>query len=368
MNDLIHIENRKGKVKLNESVYKDSADKLIDDLEKLYGFKAVEMHMKIGEMVCAADDALEAVEVEINSPGGSVFEGMRIYNSLRGISQRGVEVTAIVNGLAASMGSVILMAGDKRYMTKGSRIMIHEASTMAAGDARALKRQADLLESVSSEIAAIYSDRTGGDQKAIRDLMLAETWMDTDKAIAMKFIDGVVDYKKDKKMKNESGGFDIQNEKSEKPTMNILKRLFPDNKEVEAIEAQIQESDSLRAEIEDLQSKLEGFKDSEQVIIENKVKIETLTNELEAKTNEITELNAKLIEAENKAKKAEESASEKAVEMLATIGQTEAIDIENGAGEQKTILEQFEALKGSEATAFYKANSKEIKAQMKQRK
>jgi len=122
-NDMeIHIENRAGKVKLNSGVYKESADKLIDDLDKLYGPAAVVAQMCIGEVVCSADDALESVEVEINSPGGSVFEGQRIFNALRSMSARGVEVTATVNGLAASMGSVILMAGDKRRMTAGSRV------------------------------------------------------------------------------------------------------------------------------------------------------------------------------------------------------------------------------------------------------
>jgi len=366
MNDLLQIENRKGKVKLNESVYKDSADKLIDDLEKLYGFKAVEMHMKIGEMVCAADDALEQLEVEINSPGGSVFEGMRIYNSLRGISQRGVEVTAIVNGLAASMGSVILMAGDKRYMTKGSRIMIHEASTMAAGDARALKRQADLLESVSSEISAIYSERTGGDQKAIRDLMLAETWMDTDKAISMKFIDGVFDYKKDKGAKNESGQFDIQNEKSEKPTMSILSKLFPNNSEVEKLEAHIAENDSIRAElvsaqdrITELEASIESHATVSNELVVANSKIAEIEAIVTAKDEQITELNAKLIEAESKVKDADESASAKAVEMLATIGQEEPLEIQDSAiSEGVKTRAEFNAMKPSARMAFVKAGGK----------
>ena len=141
MKNLTHlkIENRAGKLKLNDGVHKESADKLIQELDQLYGPDAVAAKMVIGEAVCVAEDALETVEIEINSPGGSVLEGTRIYNALRKMSARGVEVTTVVNGLAASMGSVILMAGDKRRMTKGSRIMIHEASMYSWGDARTLR-------------------------------------------------------------------------------------------------------------------------------------------------------------------------------------------------------------------------------------
>ena len=78
---LLQIENRHGKISFNDGVHKDSADKLIQELDQLFGNSAVLAQMSIGDVVCAADDALEGVEVEINSPGGSVFEGHRIYNN-----------------------------------------------------------------------------------------------------------------------------------------------------------------------------------------------------------------------------------------------------------------------------------------------
>jgi ATP-dependent protease ClpP protease subunit len=105
-NNLIEINNRRGKLKLNDGVHKDSADKLIEELDRLYGPAAVAAKMRIGEVVCSADDALESVEVEINSPGGSVFEGQRIYSALREMSGRGVEIVATVNGLAYDSRSV----------------------------------------------------------------------------------------------------------------------------------------------------------------------------------------------------------------------------------------------------------------------
>jgi ATP-dependent protease ClpP protease subunit len=86
--NLIQVENRRGKLKLNDGVHKESADKLIEELGRLYGPDAVAVGMKIGDIVCAADDALESVDIEINSPGGSVFEGQRIYSALRQMSNR----------------------------------------------------------------------------------------------------------------------------------------------------------------------------------------------------------------------------------------------------------------------------------------
>jgi ATP-dependent Clp endopeptidase proteolytic subunit ClpP len=345
------IENKTGKLKLNDSVHKDSADKLIEELGRLYGRKAVDAKMQIGDIVCSADNALELVEVEINSPGGSVMEGTRIYNALREMSARGVTVETTVNGLAASMGSVILMAGDKRKMTKVSQIMIHEASTTAWGDSRAMKRNADLLESISSEIADIYAERTGGDKDAIRNLMYAETWMNADKAIELGFIDEVLDYNK---KEPKAQAFDIKTEKPENNHMKILSKLFPNNDQVAEIEAQIAENDNLRNEVSELQAKIESLKDLDQTIIENKVVIDNLTAERD-------EIKAELDGAKSKIEELENAVPKAVVQELAAIGQPEVIDASEVPA--KSIMDTFNELKGAEATKFYKKHRKELLAE-----
>ena len=110
---LLTIENRVAKVRLNDAVTPWSADDLIADIERSYGQKAVAENMTVGTLQCSADEALETLEIEINSPGGSVLDGYRVYNSLMQMRGRGVEIIATVNTLAASMGSVILMAANK---------------------------------------------------------------------------------------------------------------------------------------------------------------------------------------------------------------------------------------------------------------
>ena len=132
--NLIYIENRTGKVKLNDAVTPWSSDDLIGDIDKLYGAKAVAENLKVGEFTAKADDALETLEIEINSPGGSVLDGYRVYHSLMGMRERGVRVIATGNGIVASMASVIFMAAVERRITQGSRLMIHEAQQTVSGD------------------------------------------------------------------------------------------------------------------------------------------------------------------------------------------------------------------------------------------
>jgi ATP-dependent protease ClpP protease subunit len=355
METLIKIENRKGKLKLNDGVHKESADRLIDELGRLYGPAAVAAQMRIGDVVCAADDALESVEVEINSPGGSVFDGQRIYSALREMSARGVPITATVNGIAASMGSVILMAGDERRMTKGSRIMIHEASTMAYGNARDMQRNADLLEGISAEIAGIYANRTGGDEKEMRALMLAETWMDASKAEKLGFVHAVIDY--DKKEKAEAS-FDTPGK-----DMGILATLFPGNDQVAKLEAAISEAETLRSDLEAAQARvgeLAPLAEANAVLQSELTEISAKLAESERIANEAAE---KITELEANAANLDELASIKAAELLAAQGHPAPVSLIGDNGESKSILDQFNEMKGEEATRFYQLNRKAIIAE-----
>ena len=349
----IQIENKAGKVKLNSGVYKESADKLIDELDRLYGSSAVTAQMMIGDVVCSADDALESVEVEINSPGGSVFEGQRIYNALRSMSARGVEVTATVNGLAASMGSVILMAGDKRRMTSGSRIMIHEASTIAVGDARSLRKQSDLLEGISAEIAGIYSERTGGDEKEIRKMMYAETWMTADEAKENGFIDVIL---KDGKEKDD--------EKFDNPTngmTGILAKLFPGNDEAAKIEAAIIENDTIRADLQEANEKINQLT----WLVEANAQLQ---NDLTAAQSAIADFEAKAIadsetikELEEATEVSEEKVSAKASELLAATGHPSPLALAADNNEvAPSHLAVMAKLSPSEAAEYFAAHKNEI--------
>ena len=339
---LLQIENRAGKLRLNDGVHKDSADKLIDELDSLYGSKAVAAQMSIGEVVCIADDALESVEVEINSPGGSVFEGQRIYSALRGMSARGIEVTTTVNGIAASMGSVILMAGDKRQMTHGSRIMIHEASTIVRGDARTLRKNADLLESISSEIAGIYAERSGGDEKAIRSLMFAETWMTADQAKENGFVDVIL---KDGKAKAE---FDT----AEKGNMSILSKLFPGNDQVAQLEASLAESETLRADLGTAQARIEELAPLAEINAQLQADLSEVQAKLDVAEGFAAENVQALSELTAAAEVTEEKVAAKASEILAAQGHPAPVELTGGS---LTIREQYNAIATPEGREKFRA-------------
>jgi len=129
------------------------------------------------------------VTVNINSPGGDVFEGLSIYNLLR--EHPGV-VTVKVIGLAASAASVITMAADNLQIARSGFLMIHNAWSGAVGNRNDFRDFADWLEPFDRAIADIYAARTGKDQKAIMKLMDGELWMGGSDAIDQGFADDLL--------------------------------------------------------------------------------------------------------------------------------------------------------------------------------
>lgn len=126
------------------------------------------------------------VTVNVNSPGGDMFEGLAIYNLLR---EHDGEVTVKVLGLAASAASVIAMAGDTVQVARAGFLMIHNAWVMAIGNRNDLIEIADTLKPFDDAMASIYAARTGKDMKAMAKLMDAETWIGGQSAIDDGFAD-----------------------------------------------------------------------------------------------------------------------------------------------------------------------------------
>lgn len=126
------------------------------------------------------------VTVNINSPGGDMFEGLAIYNLLR--EHKG-EVTVKVLGLAASAASIIAMAGDKVQIARAGFLMIHNAWVVVMGNRNDLREVADWLEPFDAAMADIYAARTGEDVKAMAKLMDAEAWIGGTQAVEDGFAD-----------------------------------------------------------------------------------------------------------------------------------------------------------------------------------
>ncbi|MGW1616370.1 head maturation protease, ClpP-related [Streptomyces sp. NPDC002285] len=120
------------------------------------------------------------MRVRINSPGGSVFEGIAIANALRA---HPANVTVQVDAVAASIASVIAMAGDRIEMAPNSMMMIHDASGLCMGNASDMEEMAELLDLISDNIADAYASRAGGTREQWRERMRAESWYLPDDAV-----------------------------------------------------------------------------------------------------------------------------------------------------------------------------------------
>ena len=126
------------------------------------------------------------LRVRINSPGGSVFEGIAIANALR--SHPG-NVIVQVDSVAASIASVIAMAGDRVEMAPNAMLMIHEASGVCLGNSSDMDEMARLLALISDNIADAYVAKAGGTREQWREAMQAESWYLPEDAVAAGLAD-----------------------------------------------------------------------------------------------------------------------------------------------------------------------------------
>jgi len=130
------------------------------------------------------------VTVEVNSPGGDMFEGLAIFNILK---DHKAEVTVKIMGLAASAASVVAMAGDSIQMGQGSFLMIHNAWGAVIGNQHDMRAAADTFAPFDAAMADIYASRSGQKVDDVAKMMDAETFINAKDAIEMGFADATFD-------------------------------------------------------------------------------------------------------------------------------------------------------------------------------
>lgn len=356
---ILTIENKAGKVRLNESVNPDSMSRLIDEIGQVFGAKAFADGAVSGEITNCIENAADTLDLEIHSPGGSVLDGYKLYHALLDLRGRGVYVTATINSLAASMASVIAMAADKIRMVKGGRMMIHEASQVLGGNAEDFARAAKLLDEISGEIADIYAERTGDDPAKMRDLMRKETWMGADEAMKRKFIDEIVDSKFDTKEKGKS--------------MNILDRLTSPASaealaEIDSLKAEVSNRESEVAELSNKVSVAEAaLQEAATATAEFRNSYATAQAEIETLKAEV----AKIPDLEAAAEATKERVGIEAANLAAAVGIPEPLPDANNSSTTNASrtphLDRFEELKGSDATAYFREFKKQINAEARLR-
>jgi len=117
---------------------------------------------------------VDTINVHINSYGGDVAEGLAIYNVLR---EHKAQIVTICDGFACSAASVVFMAGDRRVMQPASLLMVHNAWTVAMGNAAELRKTADDIETITQASVEAYKKVATISEEEIKALMDAETWI-----------------------------------------------------------------------------------------------------------------------------------------------------------------------------------------------
>jgi ATP-dependent protease ClpP protease subunit len=144
--------------------------------------------VSVGDFLAEVRSVSGPLNLHLNSPGGDVFDGVAVYSALK---RREEPTTVIVDGLAASIASVIALGADKVVMAPKSKMMIHDGWTAAAGNAGDFRKLVDLLDETSNTIASVYNDKAGGGVEFWRERMRAETWYNAEEALAAGLIDEV---------------------------------------------------------------------------------------------------------------------------------------------------------------------------------
>lgn len=145
---------------------------------------------QFNEEIKKLDPATSELTIRINSPGGDVFDGIAIYNRIKQLKMKKI---VYIDGLAASISSIIALAGDEIVMGDGALYMIHLPWTMAMGNRMEIDSTVNLLMDIEEQMIGIYAKRTSMSRAEIKMALEATTWMGADEAIEKGFVDKKMD-------------------------------------------------------------------------------------------------------------------------------------------------------------------------------
>ena len=161
------------------------AEVVIYDEIGAYGVSAKGFLAELGALPDATPLGLR-----LNSPGGSVFDAVAIYNAIK---RHSGTVTVWIDGIAASAASYIAMAGDEIVMPENAFLMIHDPAGMVMGTAIDMRAMAEALDKIKGSLLQGYAAKSGRPQEEIAPLMAAETWLDAKDALDLGFADRIAE-------------------------------------------------------------------------------------------------------------------------------------------------------------------------------
>ena len=162
----------------------ETADVYIFDEIGTYGITAQEFITDIKDLKDTP------INLRINSLGGDVFDGMAMYNVIK---RREAKTTVYIEGIAASIATIISLGADEVVMAENSLFMIHNAWGGTMGEAKDMRKTAETLEKITGELTDIYRKKTGLSYDALAQMMDEETWLNANEAYELGFIDTISD-------------------------------------------------------------------------------------------------------------------------------------------------------------------------------
>lgn len=133
-----------------------------------------------------------SLEIQITSPGGSVFDGLAVFDFLRELSNRGHHVTTRAYGIAASMGGILLQAGDMRELTANSYLMIHELSSLVQGSVSSQRESVETNDRIQARLVKLLVERANVTADELAEKVRKYDWyLDPEEALTLGFIDGI---------------------------------------------------------------------------------------------------------------------------------------------------------------------------------
>ena len=295
------------------------------------------------------------INLRINSLGGDVFDGMAMYNVIK---RREAKTTVYIEGIAASIATIIALGADEVIMAENSLFMIHNAWGGTSGEAKDMRKTAETLDKITSELTDIYVKKTGLSYDTLAEMMDEESWLNAQEAFDLGFIDTISDSIKVaakydvSKFKNITQE-EIKNKLSininNKKMTNELKDWF--NSKVEEIVTAVKGEVKVSADVAEQTAITVNLGDNEEI------------------TNKISEFEAKNIELSNKMSLLEE-------ELVSAKGNNETLTVEveglnakiNKADAKGTELETssdpaiVENKKADVNLAFYNAMASRIRS------
>lgn len=159
----------------------------------LYGFisryfenTAEDFARQLNEAAATADE----IELHVHCYGGSVFEGNNIYNAIKKCPK---PVDVYIDGISASMATVIMLAGRNIYMSENAFLMLHAPSGSVDGTAEEMRKSAKMLDGIEQLFKKYYSAKTGKTDAEVAEWLKGDNWFTSQEALAAKLIDGIVD-------------------------------------------------------------------------------------------------------------------------------------------------------------------------------